>query len=79
MIAQKPVLAHASSLSVTWLACTIGAMLCLPYAPGLVRQLGHATAGQTLWVVYLGIFPTTIGFLASGYALSHTSAGRMGR
>jgi drug/metabolite transporter (DMT)-like permease len=78
VIAQKPVLAHASSLTVTWLACTIGAVSCLPYAPGLVHELGHATAGQTLWVVYLGIFPTTIGFLAWGYALTHTSAGRMG-
>jgi drug/metabolite transporter (DMT)-like permease len=78
VIAQKPALAHASALSVTWLACTIGAVLCVPYTPGLVHELGHATAGQTLWVVYLGIFPTTIGFLAWGYALSHTTAGRMG-
>ena len=30
VIAQKPVLAHASSLSVTWLACTIGAVLLPP-------------------------------------------------
>jgi drug/metabolite transporter (DMT)-like permease len=78
VIAQKPVLAHASALSVTWLACTVGAVSCLPYTPGLIHALGHVTAGQTLWIVYLGIFPTTIGFLAWGYALSHTTAGRMG-
>jgi drug/metabolite transporter (DMT)-like permease len=78
VVAQKPVLSHASALSVTWLACTIGAVACLPYGGGLVSQLGHATVGQTLWIVYLGVFPTTIGFLAWGFALSHTSAGRMG-
>lgn len=78
VIAQKPVLAHASALSVTWLACTVGAVSCLPYTPGLIHALGHVTAGQTLWIVYLGIFPTTVGFLAWGYALSHTTAGRMG-
>jgi drug/metabolite transporter (DMT)-like permease len=78
VIAQKPVLGYTSPLAVTWLACTIGAVVCLPYAPGLVHEVGHATASQTLWIVYLGLFPTTIGFLAWGYALSHTSAGRMG-
>ncbi len=78
VVAQKPVLAHASSLAVTWLACTIGAIACLPYAPSLVHELGHATAAQAWWIVYLGLAPTTIGFLAWGYALSHTTAGRMG-
>jgi drug/metabolite transporter (DMT)-like permease len=78
VVAQKPVLDHSSPLTVTWLACTIGAVTCLPYAPSLVDELGRATAGQTAWIVYLGLAPTTIGFLAWGYALSHTTAGRMG-
>jgi drug/metabolite transporter (DMT)-like permease len=78
VIAQKPVLSYTSPLAVTWLACTIGAVVCLPYVGGLGHELGHATAGQMLCIVYLGLFPTTIGFLAWGYALSHTSAGRMG-
>ena len=30
------------------------------------------------WIVYLGIVPTAIGFIAWGYALSRTTAGRMG-
>lgn len=30
VVAQKPVLRHASPLMVTWLACTIGAASCLP-------------------------------------------------
>jgi drug/metabolite transporter (DMT)-like permease len=28
--------------------------------------------------VYLGVFPTAVGFVAWSYALSHTTAGRMG-
>lgn len=78
VVAEKPVLAHASPLAVTWLACTIGTISCLPYAPSLLHQLGRAGADQSIWIVYLGIVPTAIGFLAWGYALAHTSAGRLG-
>jgi drug/metabolite transporter (DMT)-like permease len=78
VVAEKPVLAYVSPLSVTWLACTVGTLTCLPYAPSLVHQLGDAGAGVSIWIVYLGVVPTAIGFLAWGYALSHTSAGRLG-
>ncbi|MGO9820808.1 MAG: DMT family transporter [Solirubrobacteraceae bacterium] len=78
VVAQKPVLRHASPLVVTWLACTIGAVSCLPYAPSLVHQLGHASRATVGWMVYLGLAPTAIGFVTWAYALSHTSAGRMG-
>ena len=44
VVAQKPVLRHASPLSVTWLACTIGAISCFPYAGSLVHGVGHAGA-----------------------------------
>jgi drug/metabolite transporter (DMT)-like permease len=77
LVAEKPVLEHASPLVVTWIACTVGAICCLPWAPGLINQLGRATTGQALWIVYLGVFPTAIGFLAWAFALSHTSAGRL--
>jgi drug/metabolite transporter (DMT)-like permease len=78
VVAQKPVLRHASPLVVTWLACTIGAVSCLAYAPSLVHQLGHASRATVGWMVYLGLAPTAIGFVTWAYALSHTSAGRMG-
>jgi drug/metabolite transporter (DMT)-like permease len=78
VVSEKPILREASPLAVTWLACTIGAISCLPYAPSLLDQLGHASVSRSLWVVYLGVVPTGIGFLAWGYALSHTTAGRMG-
>ena len=71
-------LRHASALQVTWLACTIGAVTCLPFAPKLATELGHARGSAIGWVVYLGTVPTAIGFMTWAYALSRTSAGRMG-
>ncbi len=78
LIAQKPALRHAPALSVTWLACTVGAVVCLPYAPALVDQVGRAHASSIAWMVYLGLCPTAIGFVTWAYALARTSAGRLG-
>jgi drug/metabolite transporter (DMT)-like permease len=78
VVAQKPVLRDTSPLMVTWLACTIGAVSCLPYAGTLVRQLGHAGSSTIAWTIYLGVAPTAIGFVTWAYALARTTAGRMG-
>jgi drug/metabolite transporter (DMT)-like permease len=78
VVAQKPVLRHASPLAVTWLACTVGVVTCLPYVPSLIDQAGQAGTAALAWTVYLGLFPTAIGFVTWAYALSHTTAGRMG-
>ncbi len=77
VVAEKPALARASPLTVTWLACTIGMLCCVPWAPALISELHHATTGQALWIVYLGVVPTAIGFFAWAFALSHTTAGRL--
>lgn len=76
--AEKPVLEANSALTVTWLACTIGALACLPFAPQLAHELGHADPGVIGWAVYLGVFPTAVGFSFWAYALARTSAGRLG-
>jgi drug/metabolite transporter (DMT)-like permease len=78
VVAQKPVLRHVSPIMVTSLACTIGAVSCLPYAGTLVRQLSHAASPTIVWTIYLGVAPTAIGFVTWAYALSRTTAGRMG-
>jgi drug/metabolite transporter (DMT)-like permease len=78
VIAQKPALRHASPLVVTWLACTIGTVSCLPYARSLVDQVGHADGSTIAWTIYLGVAPTAIGFVLWAYALARTTAGRMG-
>jgi drug/metabolite transporter (DMT)-like permease len=78
VVAQKPALSYGSPLAVTWLACAIGAVCCLPYAPALVRQLGHVHASAVAWTVYLGLVPTAIGFSTWAYALARTDAGKLG-
>ena len=78
VIAQKPVLARVSGLQVTWLACTVGALMCLPFAPTLAHEGAHASASAIGWTIYLGAAPTAIGFVAWAYALARTSAGRLG-
>jgi drug/metabolite transporter (DMT)-like permease len=76
--AEKPLLRRNSALTVTWLACTIGAVVCLPFAPQLVHELGASNAGADAWMIYLGLFPTSIGFTLWAFALARTSGGRMG-
>jgi drug/metabolite transporter (DMT)-like permease len=78
VVAQKPLLATASPLAITFLACAIGAVCCLPFAPTLVRETADASATNLAWTAYLGLFPTALAFTTWAYALSHTTAGRMG-
>ena len=78
VVTQKPLLKRVSALQVTWLACSIGAIACLPFAPALIRELQRADASAAGWAVYLGVFPTAIAFTTWAYALTRTTAGRMG-
>jgi len=78
VVAQKPLLARLPALEVTWLACVIGAISCLPFAPDLVRESAAAQPSTIWWVVFLGAFPTAIAFTTWAYALARTTAGRMG-
>jgi drug/metabolite transporter (DMT)-like permease len=78
VVAQKPLLARLPALEVTWIACTIGAISCLPFAPTLVSETADARPSTIWWVVFLGAFPTALAFTTWAYALARTSAGRMG-
>jgi drug/metabolite transporter (DMT)-like permease len=75
---QKPALARVPALSVTAIACAIGAVVTLPFAPLLVDELGSAPPDAIAWIVYLGIFPTAIAFTTWAFALNRTTAGRLG-
>jgi drug/metabolite transporter (DMT)-like permease len=77
LVAQKPVLGRLSALQVTWICCTVGALACLPYAPGLVRDLGTAPTAGIAWLVFLGVFPTSVAFTTWAYALARGTAGRV--
>lgn len=78
VILQKPLLVRLSAVQVVWLACTVGAIVCLPFSGDLVRQTAAAPVSSVLWVVYLGVFPTAIAFTTYAYALRHMSASRLG-
>jgi drug/metabolite transporter (DMT)-like permease len=78
VVGQKPALRHASALQVTTFGCFIGTMATLPFAGQLVTQTAAAPVGATLMVVYLGVVPTALAFTTWAYALSRTTAGRLG-
>ena len=78
LIVQKPLVATMSALHVTWLACTVGAVACLPFAGSLVGEIGEAPPSSIWWLVYLGVFPTAIAFTTYGYALQHMTASSLG-
>jgi drug/metabolite transporter (DMT)-like permease len=77
VLTQKPLLERVSALQVTWLACSVGALACLPIVPALLRELGQASASSVVWAVYLGVFPTAVAFTTWAYALARITAGQM--
>ncbi|MDP9345340.1 MAG: DMT family transporter, partial [Actinomycetota bacterium] len=78
VVAEKPLLERTSALQVTFLACVVGAVACLPFAPALVREAGDAGAGTFAWTAYIGVFSTAVGFTTWAYALRRTTAGKLG-
>jgi drug/metabolite transporter (DMT)-like permease len=77
MVAEKPVLNRITALQATWTCCAVAALICLPYAPQLVREWRAAPTGAIAWLVFLGVFPTSIAFTTWAYALARGSAGRL--
>ena len=77
MIAQKIVLRRMTPIQIVFLCAVIGALVCTPFAPQLIQELGSARGGATGWIVYLGVGPTALGFITWGFALHRTSAGRL--
>jgi drug/metabolite transporter (DMT)-like permease len=77
-VSQKPALRHATALQVTTFGCFAGTVATLPFAGQLVSQATAAPLSATLTLVYLGVFPTALAFTTWAYALSRTTAGKMG-
>ncbi|GAA4673342.1 DMT family transporter [Nocardioides nanhaiensis] len=78
VIVQKPLMASLAAVHVTWLACTVGAVVCLPFAGQLLTQAQAAPGSSIAWLVYLGVFPTAVAFTTYAYALTHMDASRLG-
>jgi drug/metabolite transporter (DMT)-like permease len=78
VVAQKPLLRRLPALQVTFTACALGAVCCLPWAGVLVDDLASAPASSIAGTVYLGAVPTALAFSTWAYALSRMDAGRLG-
>jgi drug/metabolite transporter (DMT)-like permease len=78
VVSQKPVLRRLPALQVTWTACAVGTVACLPFLPGLVRQTADAGTGIVAGLVYLGLVPTALAFTTWAYTLARMDAGRLG-
>src|SRR6059036_3996345 len=70
LVAEKPVLNRISALQATWTCCAVGALVCLPYAPQLVREWRVAPGSGIGWLLFLGTLPTSIAFTTWAYALA---------
>ena len=71
---QKPYLTRYGSLRFTTYAIWAGTLAMLVFAPGLPGAVADASLGATLSVVYLGVFPTVVAYLALGYAFARMPA-----
>jgi drug/metabolite transporter (DMT)-like permease len=76
MILQKHYLARYSALEFTAYSIWAGTLLMLPFAGGLLHALRVAPMGGTGSVIYLGVFPGALAYVAWAYVLSHGAAGR---
>ena len=78
VVLQKPAVREVPALTVTWVACVVGAAVLLPFVPDLIGEAATASPQSLAWLLYLGLFPTAIAFTTWAFALSRTSAGRLG-
>jgi drug/metabolite transporter (DMT)-like permease len=78
VVLQKPLVARLAAVHVTWLACTTGAIVCLPYAGTLVTETRDASASSIAWLMFLGAGPTAVAFTTYAFALRHMTASSLG-
>ncbi|MED1471459.1 DMT family transporter [Bacillus salipaludis] len=72
---QKPLLRRYSSIELTAYFSWAGTIPFLLFLPGLFQDLQHASLEANLSTIYIGIFPTAIGYVTWALALSAGKAG----
>ncbi len=78
LVLQKPLVSRLPAMQVTFVACTVGAVVCLPFVATLARETADASLADVGWLAYLGVFPTAIAFTTYAFALKHMSASNLG-
>lgn len=77
MLAQKQAVRRLPALQVTFIACAVGTVTCLPVTSTLAAQVQAASIPAVAGLVYLGLVPTALAFATWAYALSRMAAGRL--
>jgi drug/metabolite transporter (DMT)-like permease len=77
MVQQKHFLGKYSALEFTAYSIWSGTVFMLPFGKGLFHIIATAPASVTAAVVYLGIFPGALAYVAWAYVMSHGPAGRI--
>jgi drug/metabolite transporter (DMT)-like permease len=70
-VGQKPLLRRYKSLELTTWAMALGALMTLPFAPGLPGEIASAPAEALIAVAFLGLGASAIGFVTWAYACAH--------
>lgn len=73
-VLQKPYLRRYTAVEVTAYTMWAGTVPMLVFLPGLVRAMPSAAPSATIAIVYLGVFPAALAYLAWSWALSRTPA-----
>jgi drug/metabolite transporter (DMT)-like permease len=76
MVQQKHFLSRYSALEFTAYSIWSGTLFMLPFGGGLFHVMRGAPVNATLAIIYLGIFPGALAYVAWAYVLSHGPAGR---
>ena len=75
-VVQKPLLVKYSSFEVVTYAIWFGTLLMLPGLVGIREEMASASMISTLAVVYLGVFPAVVAYVAWSYVLKRMPASR---
>ena len=73
-VIQKPYLKRYSSIELTTYTIWTGTLFMFLYTPGLLQQVQTAPGEATIAIIYLGIFPAAIAYVAWAYLLSRLPA-----
>lgn len=77
IVLQRPMLVRQSATAVVAQASIVGAVVTLPFAGELVREIGDSPASATLAIVFVAITTGAVSYVTFAYALARsTSAGQ---
>ncbi|NEQ54674.1 MAG: DMT family transporter [Leptolyngbya sp. SIO3F4] len=77
-VIQKPLLQRYTAIQFTTYAIWSGTLFLLFFAPSAIVSTIHAPLGTTLAVVYMGLFPGVVAYIAWSYVLAKIPASQAG-